>query len=286
VGVAYTVLISVDKIMIIRMIGAKELGFYSIAILAFTYTNTFPKLFGIVIFPNMQEEYGKTDSKDHIIGYVKKPAIIMAYVFPLLLAAAYFAIPVLVHYVLPKYLLGIMSMKILLAGCFFISLTPLAQNFAISINKQAVLIPMTIAAVGLGMGLNYFMIKAGYGINGVALGTSVAYMVYFVILYYYALKHCEKHANIIKFFISIFLPFLYAVALILLVEKYVHINGILPNAAVKASIFMVTYSPMIIYLNRKTGIVTKLIQRKISKDIIVEPEAPTGVSDSADPELL
>ncbi|MCK5451634.1 MAG: oligosaccharide flippase family protein [Candidatus Omnitrophica bacterium] len=286
VGIAYTLLVSIDKIMIIKMIGARELGFYSIAILAFTYTNTFPKLFGIVIFPNMQEDYGKTDSKDHIIGYVKKPAIIMAYIFPVLLAAAYFAIPVLVYYILPKYIPGITSMKILLAGCFFISLTPLAQNFAISINKQTVLIPMTIAAVVLGLGLNYFMIKSGYGINGVALGTSVAYMVYFVILFYYVLKHCEKRSNILKFIMGIFLPFVYAFAIILLLERCFHIKNIFLGAIVKASIFIVVYSPMVIYLNKKTGIITKLIKRKTSKKIIVEPEAPIGVIDSAEPELL
>ena len=195
-GIAYTFLISVDKIMIIKIMGPTELGFYSIAILAFTYVNTFPKLFGIVIFPSMQEAFGKTDSKDHIMGYVREPAIIMSYILPALLAAGYFFIPVLVYYVLPQYVPGIVSMKILMAGCFFISLAPLAQNFAISINRQIILIPMTAAAVILGIILNYWAISNGYGINGVALGMSVAYFAYSIALFSYALSHCERMSAI------------------------------------------------------------------------------------------
>ncbi len=271
-GIAYTILISIDKIMIIRMIGAKELGFYSIAILALTYTNTFPKLFGIVIFPNMQEAFGRTDSKEHILGYVKQPALIMAYIFPALLAAAYFAIPVLVYYVLPKYILGINSMKILLCGCFFISLVPLAQNFVISINKQVVLIPITAAAVIFGIGMNYSMIKMGYGIGGVAFGISVAYLVYFIAMFCYALIHCEKWPKIYEFFIRIFIPFLYSVVIVLALEYFVKVGSVINKALVQAPIFYLAYLPMIWYINKKTMIISMVFKRKAKAFLAAEEE--------------
>jgi len=272
VGIVYTILISVDKIMIIRMIGAEALGFYSIAILAFTYTNTFPKLFGIVIFPNMQEAFGETDSRGHILGYVKQPALLMAYVFPALLAAAYFAIPVLVQYALPRYIPGIMSMRILLTGCFFISLAPLAQNFAISINKQTVLIPITAAAAGLGIGLNYVMIRMGYGINGVALGTSIAYFIYFVVVFYYALIHCEGWGKICDFFLRVIAPLLYAVILIVGIEHFVRAENIITKIFVQAAVFYFIYAPVLWYINRKTRIITRVVMSIVDRRLLPEEE--------------
>ncbi|MDP8298866.1 MAG: oligosaccharide flippase family protein [Candidatus Tantalella remota] len=272
VGIAYTILISVDKIMIIKMIGAKELGFYSIAILAFTYTNTFPKLFGIVIFPNMQEAFGETDSREHILGYVKQPALLMAYVFPALLAAAYFAIPVLVQYLLPRYIPGIMSMRILLTGCFFISLAPLAQNFAIAINKQTVLIPITVAAAGLGMGLNYAMIKMGYGINGVALGTSIAYFIYFAVVFYYALVHCEGWGKICDFFLRVIAPLVYAVILIVGIEYFIRAGNDTMKILAQAAVFYILYAPVLWYINRKTEIISRVVMSIVDRRLLPEDE--------------
>ncbi|MFH1664868.1 MAG: oligosaccharide flippase family protein [Candidatus Omnitrophota bacterium] len=283
VGIAYTFLISIDKIMIIKMMGAKELGFYSIAVLALTYTNTFPKLFGIVIFPNMQEAFGRTDSKEHIMGYVRQPALILAYIFPALLAAAYFALPVLVHYVLPKYILGIGSMKMLLVGCFFISLAPLAQNFVISLNKQVVLIPMTIAAVFLGMGLNYGAIKMGYGINGVACGTSVAYFVYFVAVFYYALIHCDKWQKICGFFLRVCAPLVYAAAVLVALECLVKNPSLCWRTLIQAGVFFLAYLPVLLYLDRKTGISARFFKREpagvmpVENELIIESTGQTDV---------
>lgn len=272
VGIAYTFLISIDKVMIIRMIGPSELGFYSIAILAFTYANTFPKLFGIVIFPSMQEAFGRTESKEHILGYVREPAVIMSYIFPALLAAAYFGIPVLVHYVLPKYVLGIGSMKILLIGCFFISLAPLAQNFAISINKQVVLIPMAIAAVFLGMGLDWWMIKSGYGINGVALGTSVAYFIYFTALFWYALRHCGKGSEIAGFLFKVCTPLAYSVVAVVLLERFVRSGSIILTAVMQGGIFYAAYLPMLIYVEKRTKVISRLFNNMFRKRLVNEKE--------------
>ncbi len=261
-GVVYTVLLSIDKIMIMKYLGPAALGYYSIAMLAMTYTHNFPRLFGIVILPTMQEEFGKSDSRKHILEYVKQPSFILAYLFPIVLAAAYFGIPILVHYLLPKYIPGIDSMKILLFGCFFISLVPLTHNFVVAINKQMVLIPLTLAAVIAGIGVNYLAIKMGYGIAGVALGTSIAYFIYFAMMFFFALIHCDKLASVIKSFLKICLPLFYALIIIVGLEYLVRIGHVMIRAAVQALIFSVVYIPMLWYLDRKTGVILKILRRK------------------------
>jgi O-antigen/teichoic acid export membrane protein len=269
-GGVYTVLLSIDKIAIIKMLGPRELGYYSIAVLALTYTNTFPKLFGIVLFPNMQEVLGKTGSKKSVLGYVKSAAFMMAYIFPVLLAAAYFLIPLLVHYVLPKYIPGLDSMKILLMGCFFLSLAPLGEKFAIAVNRQVVIIPMVIFAALLGWGLDYFLIKAGYGINGAALGISIAYLTYFLIIYSYALGHCDAVRSIAASLAKIFVPFLYAVGAAILVDRSMAGFTIIVRSVVGGIIWLIAYLPMLWYVNRKTQVVSKIYISLFKKPAIDE----------------
>ena len=258
IGLIYTVLLSVDRIMIIKMIGAKELGFYSIAILAFTYTNTFPKLFGIVLFPSMQEELGKTESVTGILHYVKKPVFMMAHVFPFALAAAYFIIPILVGYVLPRYTAGLVSMRILLIGCFFISLAGFAQNLVIARNRQVLLIPFILLALIAGVGMNYILVKRGFGIEGIAMGTSIAYLIYFLCIFLYVLIHAKDHKNILKFFAQTCLPLVYASLLILCLEFFICFDFLILKNSVQMGIFAICYFPVLVYVQKKTDILAHI----------------------------
>jgi O-antigen/teichoic acid export membrane protein len=260
-GVAYTILISIDKIMIIKMLGVTSMGFYSIAVLALAYTNTLPKLFGIVVAPDMQEAFGKTDSRSHIVQYVKQTTIVMAYLFPVLLASAYFVIPVIVVYFLPQYIPGVTSMKILLSGCFFLSLTPMSSSYAVTINKQLVLIPITVSVFFIGIVLNYVVIKSGYGIAGVAIATSVTYLIYFFVLISYAIRHSEGWTGARLFFYRIMIPFLYSIAVILAIEIiFVSVNPLF-KGLLGIVFFCIAYIPVLWYLNRTTKILARVFKR-------------------------
>ncbi len=261
-GIAYTVLISLDKIMIIRMLGAEPMGFYSIAVLALTYTNTLPKLFGIVVAPDMQEAFGRTDSRGHIVQYVKQTTFVMAYLFPVLLASAYFVIPVLVTFFLPQYLPGVSSMKILLAGCFFLSLTPMSSSFVVTISKQMVLIPMTILVCFVGVAVNYMAIKGGYGICGVAWGTSLTYYVYFAVLLIYCVRHSERWSKVLVFLSSVMLPFLYSLAVVFSIERITVDMPPLLRGILGMLFFCIAYIPVLWYLNRKTRVLNRVFLRR------------------------
>ncbi|KJJ84405.1 polysaccharide biosynthesis protein [Candidatus Omnitrophus magneticus] len=277
-GITYTFLISVDKIVIMRLLGPKALGFYSIAILAFTYANTFPKLFGIVIFPSMQESFGETDSKEYILSFVKKPSFIMAWFLPVLLAAAFFLVPVLVYYVIPKYSAGVTSMKILLFGCFFISLAPLAQNFLISIKKQNILIPVTFISVITAVLLSYYLVKIGYGINGVSFGTSIGYAVYFVLCFYYALIHCDIKKEIYKFLGAVSLPVLYAGFVAVFCEWFLKDKTVLIQAVAGGAIFLVMYMPAVFFINSRKNIFSFLNRKKMTKVLETKEVEPIEIT--------
>lgn len=251
-GFVYTFLLSIDKLIIIKMLGMQQLGFYSIAILVMSYTSTFPKIFGIVMTPNVQEEYGKTDSVQHIMKYVRNPAEIMALFIPVLLAAAYFMMPIIVQLFMPKYILGIQSMKLLLVGCFFISLTPLAHNFFVAVNQPIKLALGTLFAAGAGWLTIYFLIKSGYGIEGVAVGTSFAYFAYFAFCFCYALKNERSIKKLIMFFMKVLFPFIFSATIVFLTDSLLISENIICDSIVKMVIFLILYLPFLLFMDKKT----------------------------------
>jgi len=163
-------------------------------------------------------------------------------------------------------------MKILLSGCFFISLAPLAQNFAISVNKQAILIPLTASAVFFGLGLDWWMLKSGYGINGVALGTSVAYFVYFAALFSYTLSHCEKARDIAVFLAKVSFPLFYAVCAAVAIDRIVSESSMMFSAIIKSMIFYLAYLPMLLYVEKKTKVLSRLFNNVFRKHLLDENE--------------
>lgn len=257
-GIVYTFLLSVDKLMIATMLGARDLGFYSIATLALTYTLTIPKSLSIVITPNIQEEYGRTDSKERIISFMKKPSVVLSYLFPPFLGGVYFMLPLLVYYFMPKYVAGIESMRVLLIGCFFISLVPFAQNYIIALNKQLIMVPMTAAITVFTVMANYAFIKMGYGISGAALGTAISYFLYFLVIFYYCLAYCERKAAILRFFIRMCLPFCYALMSIFFIECYRSPAQDILGAVLKFALFILLYIPVFFIADRETKLISHL----------------------------
>lgn len=270
-GFFYTIFISADKILIIKMLGAKALGFYSIAILAFTYASTIPKLFTIVIFPDMQEVLGKTGKYDGLIDFVKKPSVIMSYIFPPALALIYYLLPLVVVYFIPRYTDGVASMQILLAGCFFISFAYLPQNIIISRNMQLVLLPLTVLALLIGILLNFTAVKLGYGIEGVAAGTSIAYFIYFLTSFYYAMSISGLKNNKFVMFVKLCLPLVASALFLAVIEFTIFIPNIVISAFVKLLVYLACYIPFLMHVDKKLKIIPFVLSR-IKKRPLVEAE--------------
>lgn len=275
-GFIYTLFISLDKVLIIKMLGAKALGLYSIAILAFTYANTMPKLFSIVIFPSMQERLGRTGLEEGLVSFIKKPSIVMSYLFPPMLVIVYYLLPIIVDNFIPRYSNGILSMQILLIGCYFISFAHLPQNIIVSLNKQVALIPLTMVAAVFGVLLSFAAIKLGYGIEGVAAGSSCAYFIYFSICFYYALKISNFKENNYHLFLRLCLPFAASVLITILTERLILIPNILISTSLKLLIYLVFYILFLLYIDRNVRIfsfiITQIRKNKLAPNeaIIVE----------------
>lgn len=186
-GFMFTNLTNVDRIVVIRMLGAEDLGLYSVALMMGNLVYNISNMAGIVLYPRFQEIYGKNDKKEEVFSVMIR---ILRFVWiPLLIftIVAIFSLPFLVKWIIPKYIVGISAMKVFLAGTYFLSLSLFCGHFLITINKQKYSIFVCAGTILLNLLLNVFFIKIGWGIVGVATATSISYMVYFAGLFIMAL---------------------------------------------------------------------------------------------------
>jgi O-antigen/teichoic acid export membrane protein len=134
---------------------------------------------------------------------------------------------------------------------------------------------MTAAAFIMGGGLNYYAINAGYGINGVACGTSAAYCAYCFTVFYYVLRYRESPFKILRFFIKMTAPLVYAAAIVIGVEYFIRIDNHIGKACAQAAIFCLAYLPALWYINKTTSVFSMLSRKKIGNEVKID--VPFGV---------
>jgi len=263
---------NIDKIFIANMLGSEQLGYYSIAIMASDYIFTIPATLSIVMFPRFQESYALKDNIVDIQNFVNTPTQILSYSVAIIIGFAFLILPPVIMVILPQYIEGIMSVKILLLGTFFISLTHPSSQFLITLNKQIYIIPLVFFAVAIAGLLDYLFIKWGYGINGVALATGIANFLYYLLILGYAMLHYAGIKLIIKFMAGNLFPFLLITGFLLGVSQFVPLNpnswlSLFISTMFRILLFGILCIPLLWYIDRKTDVlkrVFKIIREKMA----------------------
>jgi len=252
------VLNSVDKIMISGMLGMEALGFYSIALMAKGYGVSFSKNFSMVITPHFLEDFGKEQDIKKVSKYITQPSFINAYFMSFILGGIFIASVPFVKLVLPRFIPGILAMRVFLLAAFFTSLVPQASQSLIAMNKQVRLLYILGVTILVNAGLNYVFIRSGFGITGAATATSIAAFIYFAVTFIYSMRHFESIGGVARFVSVLLAPLLYSVIVLIVLERVIH-GQVVVEALVKCVLFTAAFLPLLVYLNRRTDIINTLI---------------------------
>jgi O-antigen/teichoic acid export membrane protein len=262
--------LTIDKIMIAQMLGLKELGFFTVALMIYSYMGYFPNSIGIVLIPNFHEKHGSDESGVGLKNYVKKSSQVFCDLMPLMIASGWFLMPCVIHFVMPEYTSGIGAMRYLIVGWFFLALWHPYSYFMTVIRKHVLLIPTIAVAFCSVFVLNYIAIRMKLGLEGIALATSAATFIQFAVTYFITVKHFYTRAETLKYFTEYVLKFIYMIAALVVLPR------ILPGgefslwrAAVQFLIFIVLYIPFLLKLNRELSLwpvlKEKLFERFVPK---------------------
>lgn len=262
-GFVFMTLRNIDRIMIIKLLDRQSLGFYTIALMVSVYIVQLPNLIYAIIFPRFYQAYGERKNIFEIKELFIKPTIVFAYLFPILIGAVIITLPLLVSYILPSYLPGLLPAYLLLLGSSFLAFVNMPGYLLIALNKQIYMILIGVIGIFLGVILNYlFVAKFNLGLKGIALATSITYFLYTTILMAFAFKH---YTNVfilhLKFFAQLYLPILWVAIVLFLLKAFVFkISGNLSKdfftLSYKWLVFLLSCLPLIAYVNRKTAIIS------------------------------
>lgn len=180
---------TIDRLLILRFLDAKSLGFYSLGNLVFAPLLMIFTASNAVMYPRFAERYGETGDPSTLRRFITVPMESLAALMSVLVGAIYVALPLLVRVFLPEYTEGVTATRILIFGVFFYSMAGMAGNMLLTINKQVLRLVILLVSALVNFGFSYAALRLGYGIEGVAAGTSVAYLIFFLVSTLVALRY-------------------------------------------------------------------------------------------------
>ncbi len=262
---------SMDRIMIAKYLGFYDVGLYSIAMMAGNYMQDIPMKFSNVSYPNMLQKYGATDSASAIKGYLLKPAFIFSIFIPFLSGIVILLMPIIVRWFFPKFLPGIPAMNIYLMSLYFVLLNQVSYNFLLTLDKYLISIPITLMSIAMNIVLNMAFLAQGWGLSGVAAGTTISYIFRGIATFYYAMQFVKKPIEIWLDILKFSAIALSLFGGIFLIDYFIQAPSIYEESFLKLAVFFCICAPFIWILEKKTGVL-KLLVEMIQKKKGVSPK--------------
>lgn len=231
-GFILSLLATIDRIMVVTFLGEKQLGYFGLALLLTSVVSLIPAMASQVLYPRITYQFGSSGKNvEALRSFVLTPPVILSALLPILIGSLYLSLPLIISVLLPAYIPGIAAARIVIVGIFFFGILGLTDYFLVTIGKLKQYALFGCVALLLNIILDYLFLQLGYGIEGIALGgTLITYFFYSCIVIGYALSHYTKRlGDWVRFFLRLWLPFIYMIVLLWFVEMAV--NHMMPSAS-------------------------------------------------------
>jgi O-antigen/teichoic acid export membrane protein len=154
---------SVDRVVLGSLIGPTAVGHYGLGLSVAGLLAVVPMALARVLYPQVNRAFGKVTD-------VESMKRLLANMQLLILAL----LPFLYNRVLPKYGPGLAAGQVLVIGTFFICLLRNGANYLIAINEQRAFLKYVLITLIVNLAADICLINMGFGLSGVAFGTSLA----------------------------------------------------------------------------------------------------------------
>jgi len=259
-AITEVVLRMTDKWVVVVYLGTRELGYYGIAAMILGPLLSIPGVSRDVTESLLMKEfsYNNANSRARIVErYLATPLLqTCCLTMPLLIGIAFFAVPAFIHLFLPQYVAGIQSTQILLIGCFFMAVTFPIRGIVIANGWQKQVAFLTLLPIIFSLFMNIYLVKLGFGIEGVALGSSLSFVFLAILLHTFILfrlrtdlKYSIKKLMVSSIAFPLMCGLIFIIEYQFPIDQYTHwfIQGIdydvdlLVDQVIKCSLFLLAY---------------------------------------------
>lgn len=256
-AVLFDLLRSVDKILVIRYLGFEQMGIYGVATMAALLITKIPDSIVIVLIPHFHEKFGEREEAADLKRLVNRSAIAYSLVMPLVIGTAWILSEPFVVYFLPKFAAAVPSMKLLLLSTYFFALFYPYSNFLIAAKRHMILFPTIAFALLVQIGLTFFAVKSGYGLNEVALVAICSYFLNFLGLFVFASKSLYSKKEAIENFLFLAGFFVALTSVLMCLDRWC-VMALPQKTFVQFFIFMVFSTPIFFLLEREFSALSHL----------------------------
>ena len=260
-GFIITMLVTIDRIMVITFLGETQLGYLGLAILLVSVVSLIPAMASQVLYPRINYQFGNSGRNIGALrSYVLIPPVILSCLLPLAIGPLYLILPAVVKTFLPAYTPGIAAARIVVLGIFFYGILGLTDYFLVTTGKLKQYAFFGVIALVFNIVLDFLFIDLGYGIEGIAFaGTLLTYFFYSCIVIGYALSHyTRQYGDWVRFFLKLWTPFIYMLILLWSVQSFVnYLTSSVPDSnlllivSVKVVLYLIGCLPLIYIVGKK-----------------------------------
>ena len=180
---------SIDRIIILRFLGTEQLGYYGLAIMVLSLLLYLPDSVAYVLYPHFVREFHAAgDRPEAIAGRVDRTLRVLSVAVPGLCGLTFLVAREGAIALLPQFVPGATAARILCFGAGALALANLSSIVLMTLGRRLVLMPAAVFVTALGASLDWCIVRAGYGITGVAWATLATFCVHGALLLWLSLQ--------------------------------------------------------------------------------------------------
>lgn len=221
IGILLSLLTTLDRLIVYAFYGSDSVGHYGLISLVFQGIMVLPAVFHQVMYPKISHNYGEFRDKRKLKSIIFHSSINLAYFSPILLGLLYIMFPTFVGLLMPQYSDGVEAAKIIVVGMFCLLWAALYAQYLTVVNKQWTYLKVLLSAVFMNAILNTIFIKAGFQIEGVALGTAITYFIYPIMMMWSCYRDIgEKVIDFAKDVMLLIAPFMIMIVSLIVINYF------------------------------------------------------------------
>ncbi len=257
--IGFSIFLTADRWIIVKMLDSKSLGYYAIGSMFVGGLYSIPAVLSSVLYPRMLESFGREQNSTAAQKWTLTPTLIVTFIMTWVTLVVAAVVRLLVIYLLPEYVPGLPLMTILIIGSFFLTTSSIFTNYLISVDLQKHLLKVQFTAIILLVVIDYAILKAGYGIESMALGTALCYFFYGTMVFWCGLRSLKAGSRkTVTLILSIHIVFALNVLFFLFCSKYLAPSGVMLTSDLSRTALQVLASTACIllfypYINRTAG---------------------------------
>jgi O-antigen/teichoic acid export membrane protein len=252
---------SLDRVVILRFLGTEALGYYGLGVMVMGMLLYLPDSLGYVLYPRLLRDYTAAEGDPEAIrAPVERSMRAISLALPALCALAFIAADDVVIWLLPRFLSGVPTVRVLCFAAAAMGLGSLSAIVLMTVRRPRVMVGVSVVAVALGLGLMITAIHLRLGITGVAWATLVSYGLHSASLLWFALGNLhERPGRRVAFVLRLFTPLTIAIPLAWACNRFMILtpdHGMVSAArlVMAVAVFGAVYALLMLPLSRGLGI--------------------------------